>query len=83
MFNSTQNQYLKLRGKEGNADTWLKDIVNWIFKSKHLEVTTNQLKVDHLTVQKIPSFIPIQKIQGVSKPGELNKRQNLLNLKQI
>ena len=45
------------------------------------EGANNQVKVDHLAVQKILTLLLIQKSQGVSKPGKLKKRKNLLNFK--
>ena len=35
MLNSAQNQYLQLRDEEDDADTWLEDIDNWVFKFKN------------------------------------------------
>ena len=35
MFNSDQNQQLQLRDEEDGADTWFKDINNWVFEFKY------------------------------------------------
>ena len=44
------------------------------------EGANNQVKVDHLTVEKVLTLLLIQKSHGVSKPGKFEEKAKLAEL---